>query len=412
MSSTAGDTRTIELGEHDRSAPLRLSEPVLETIESRINESATRLGYEYTQDGRVRLSSSSYVGLVALPNGTQVRIRPKAAGGNSLRLLLYAHGATSKTIDATVEALQGDVFLDAIGSLFVTRLQALLNHGLGKKYRTTEARESHLRGRLDLQRQLARGGVGDSEFAVEYETLTHDTVANQAVLYATHVVARLVTDRSLQNALRQREHQLRRDVTLRPVHGAELEQIHLDRRHDHYEDILRLAKIIIQASFVDNLQGGTQETYGLLVNMNRVFESVVERAATEGVTDAAWSVEAQSHITGLVTGGPPTVNMYPDFVIRDDDGQVRLVGDAKWKTGSPSQSDIYQMTSYQLVDDVPGLLLYPSQDGAMTTDYRVDDRLSLYLRELPTAHDVTDSESLGDVLSSAVTAVVESLTIN
>jgi 5-methylcytosine-specific restriction enzyme subunit McrC len=201
-------------------------------------------------------------------------------------------------------------------------------------------------------------------------------------------------------------------VTLRPVHGAELEQIQLDRRHDHYEDILRLAKIIIQASFVDNLQGGTQETYGLLVNMNRVFEAVVERAATEAVTDSAWSVDFQSRINGLVTGGPPAVNMYPDFVIRDDDGQVRLVGDAKWKTGSPSQSDIYQMTSYQLVDDVPGLLLYPSQDGAMTTDYRVDDRFSLYLRELPTAHDVTDSKSLGDVLSSAVTAVVDSLKIN
>jgi 5-methylcytosine-specific restriction enzyme subunit McrC len=68
------------------------------------------------------------------------------------------------------------------------------------------------------------------------------------------------------------------------------------------------------------------------------------------------------------------------------------------------------MTSYQLADDVPGLLLFPSQDGAMTTDYRVDDRLPLHLRELPTAHDVTGATSIGEVLSQAIAAEIEALT--
>ncbi len=410
MAPVHKNIETIELSEYDQSDPLQLPENVLNTIDSRINESTTRLDYEYTNDGGVRLQTSSYVGLVSLPNGVQVRIRPKAAGGNFLRLLLYAHGETAATIDSTVQALEGDLFLDAIGALFLDRLQQVVQRGLGKDYRTKQARENYLRGRLDIQRQLSRGNVAATTFEIEYEDLTHDTIENQTVLYATHLLSRLVTDSTIQSALRQREQQLRREVTLRPVQPAELEAIHLDRLTEYYDDVLRLATIVIQSTFVDNMQAGTQETYGLLVNMNRIFERVVERAAEDALSESSWQVEAQARLDGLVTGGPPAVNMYPDFVLRDQVGDVQLVGDAKWKTGTPSQSDIYQMTSYQLADDVPGLLLYPSQNSAVKTQYQIDDRLTLHLRELPTGQETNNFESFAQGLSDKLEAEITSLT--
>lgn len=410
MVSARREIETIELGEHDESTPVDLSEEVLNTIETRINESKTRLDYEYTEDGKVRLQTSSYVGLVSLSNEMQVRIRPKAAGGNFLRLLLYAHGASATTIDSTVRALQGDLFLDAIGSLFLNRLEQVVSKGLDKDYRTKKERAEFLRGRLDLHRQLSRGNAATTTFEIEYDDLTHDTIENQTVLYATHLLTRLVTDSSVQSALRQREQQLRREVTLRPVRISELDAIHLDRLKAYYEDVLRLARVVIQSTFVDNLQSGTQETYGVLVNMNRIFERVVERAAEDAMSQHPWQVEEQARIGGLVTGGTPTVNMYPDFVLRDQEGNVRVVGDAKWKIGRPSQSDIYQMTSYQLADDVPGLLLYPSQNGTIETDYRIDDRLSLHLRELPTGLDTTDFEAFTQKLSEKFAAEIQALT--
>ncbi|MFP8955054.1 McrC family protein [Natrialbaceae archaeon A-arb3/5] len=412
MASVHNDLETIELSEHDQSDPLELPGDVLDTIDTRINESTTRLGYEYTGEGTVRLKTSSYVGLVSLPNGMQVRIRPKAAGGNFVRLLLYAHGATAATVDSTVQALQGDLFLDAIAGLFLDRLQQVVQRGLSKDYRTKQAREKYLRGRLDIQRQLSRGNVTGTKFEIEYEDLTHDTIENQVVLYATHLLSRLVTDATLQSALRQREQQLRREVTLRPIRRAELDSIHLDRLTEYYDDVLRLATVVIQSTFVDNMQAGTQETYGLLVNMNRIFERVVERAAEDALSGSSWKVEEQAKIDGIVTGGTPTVTMYPDFVLRDQNNEVQLVGDAKWKTGNPSQSDIYQMTSYQLADDVPGLLLYPSQNGAIETEYQVDNRLSLHLRELPTGHEATDFDAFSERLSGALETEFTTLTSN
>jgi 5-methylcytosine-specific restriction enzyme subunit McrC len=402
MTSAIGDSETIVLEEYDQSKPLQLSESVLETIDNRINESTTRLDYAYTEEGKVRLRTSSYVGLVSLPNGMQVRIRPKAAGGNFLRLLLYAHGTTVTTLDSTVEALQGNLFLDAIGALFLERLQHVVKRGLDKDYLTKQARERYLRGRLDVHRQLSRGPVTATEFEVEYEDLTHDTIENQTVLYATHLLTRLVTERAVQSELRQREQQFRREVTLRPIESSELDTIQLDRLNTYYEDVLRLAKVIIESAFVDNLQAGTQESYGLLLNMNQIFEQVVERAAQDALSDSPWRVEDKAQIDGLVTGGTPRVRMYPDFVVRDECDDIQLVGDAKWKTGQPSQSDIYQMTSYQLADNVPGILLYPSQNDSVETAYQIDDRLTLNLRELPTGQDVTDFESFCRGLSDAL----------
>ena len=398
MASSLNDTQTIELSEHDRSAPLQLSEDVLDCIDAKINSSATRLKYEYTENGSVRLQTSSYVGLISLPGGIQVRIKPKAAGGNLLRLLLYAHGTTIATTDSTVEARQGDLFLDAIGSLFLDRLQQIIRRGLGKSYQTKQAREEYLRGRLDVHRQLSRGPAAGTTFEIEYEDLTHDTIENQTVLYATHLLARLVSTEALQSTLRQREQQLRREVTLRPIQAPGLDEIHLDRLNQYYEDILRLAKVIVQSAFVENLQTGTNETYGLLLNMNRLFERVIERAARDALSASSWRVEEQARIDGLVTGGTPKVEMYPDFVLRDQNGKIRLIGDAKWKTGRPVQSDIYQLTSYQLADDVPGLVLYPSQNGTIETEYQVDNRLPLHLRELPTGRMTSDFESFTDGL--------------
>jgi len=118
--------------------------------------------------------------------------------------------------------------------------------------------------------------------------------------------------------------------------------------------------------------------------MNTIFEKAIERAAQDMFRQSGeWEATPQSYIKPIATGGNPPVNMYPDVVIKRRD-EVQLVADAKWKTGTISQSDIYQMTSYMLAHNVPGLLLYPQQGGDIETSYRVDNRQDLQVREVAT----------------------------
>ena len=117
--------------------------------------------------------------------------------------------------------------------------------------------------------------------------------------------------------------------------------------------------------------------------MNKIFERAVERAVSEVVAERdGWSVASQVTTRNLVTDGKHSVSIRPDILIRDSEGEVALVGDAKWKLGRPSNADFYQIVSYQFAHDVPGVLIYPEQGGEVETEYSVVDQYSLSLLPL------------------------------
>lgn len=145
--------------------------------------------------------------------------------------------------------------------------------------------------------------------------------------------------------------------------------------------------------------------------MNRIFEQVVERAIREVLSDQ-WTVDSQHSTQNFVQGGKHTVTIRPDILVRDGDGNVRAVCDAKWKLGKPSNKDFYQLASYQMAYDSPGALIYPEQDGEVASECVVNNEYSLSLVEVPTRRGsigyreyVTEIKS---ALSKAVSSVLNS----
>nr|WP_246049014.1 McrC family protein [Natronomonas salsuginis] len=379
-------------------------------IESEINKQRTRLNYNYTADGSVILGSTHYVGIFSLPDGPTVEVRPKAAGTNLLHLYRYARGVAAPPLDSQSSVVAGRRFVDALATLYLEELETIWRSGLHTGYRHVQETEEHLRGRLNLQRQLQRQGPTGMEFECDYDELTADTVENRAVLYATRILASLVQSNGLRRELQQHVTRFRRRVTLVPVQPHQLDQIELTRLNDHYEDALRYAELIINGIYIDDFQSGTRPTLAVLIDMNRIFEAVVERAAREAIQDMdGLRVRGQGKVRGLVTGGKFPVRMRPDFVIRNHTDEVVFVGDAKWKTGSPNQADLYQLTAYQLADDVPGILVYPSQYQSIETEYTIQDTHSLRLVELPTAEGDRDYREFVEDFKTTLSGHLEDL---
>ena len=407
------DIETITLSEWSESQPLTLSDTDISFIEKQINADGTKLGIEYTGDGSVVLSSSRYVGIVALPDGPTIEVIPKSAGDNFVSLLQYANGVAAQTIQRRTEVQRGTAFLDALAALFVDEVETILQHGLAKAYQREQETEELLRGRLDIQRQLQRQGTIPTEFEVSYDDLTADIPANQGVLYAAVLLKRITTDQRLRQRLDQQTTRLRREVSVRQVRPHEFADIEVSRLNKYYRDALRLAELIVRNVYIEELREGKRGSYGLLINMDTIFEAVVERAFRDAVNQTAewdgWQVVGQANVTGLVTGGTPRVQMQPDFVVRNPDGEVVFTGDAKWKTGTVRQDDIYQLTAYQLADDVPGALVYPGQDGAVETEYTVRDRYPMAVHELPTSTDVEDFPAFCATLTQSAKSLLQEL---
>jgi 5-methylcytosine-specific restriction enzyme subunit McrC len=382
----------IQLDEHDQTDWLDLSDAALDALEEvNATDSGTRIRVEYGPDKAVRLHSSQYVGSIALPDGPDIRITPKAADTNFLPLLQYAHDVRATTYEDQTRAASGATFVDALAALFTAELNRILTRAPHHEYTHTESTETQLRGQLDLQRQLQRQGPSPTAFEVSYDELTSDTVANRGIYQATLRLTHLVEDEQLASQLQRQHQQLRTWVSTEPVTPAELARVEPSRLNEHYETILRLAEHVLRNSYLDSFIPTQQPSYGLLVNMNTIFENAIERAAQDALRESpGWTATPQSRIEPIATGGDPPVNMYPDVVIKRDD-TVELVADAKWKTGTISQSDIYQMTSYMLAHDVPGILLFPQQGGELETSYRVDDRQNLLVREVATQRSIVES---------------------
>lgn len=305
-SASPEEGTTISLREYESSDPLRLTDRALRALRTEINADDTeRLRLSFDEEGWAQLTATQYVGLVSLPDGITIEIRPNAAGTNLLHLLRYVHGIESTTIDRRTSMETGPAFIDTLGFLFDAELQRVVDRGLYREYQRTSGTERFVCGRVNVHQQLQTHGSTPTAFECTYDEHTNDTTANRALLYATTVSLRLVTDPSLRRSLRQRQQSLRRQVTLTPVRPVELEQVKLTRLNEYYESALRLTQFILQNLFFDDIQSGLSSTFSLLVNMNRIFEKVIEQAMTDVLEDwQGWTVRTQRTTRTLVTGGP------------------------------------------------------------------------------------------------------------
>lgn len=414
MSLAVGDQEgavdaDIQLGEYEESDPIELSESAARMLEQEVNGGSERDGdriqFRYTREGKAVLKATQYVGIVSLRDGPVIQIRPKAAGTNLLYLLQYAQDTTPTTFDSETPIEYGPTFIDAFGALFAAELRDVLNSGLHTDYRRVDGTESHLRGQLNIQRQLQRHPPTPTKFECTYDELTHDTTANRAILYATATLLGMVSDTDISQSLRQHQQLLRRRVELTHITPADLDGIQLNRLAEHYEDILRLSRMVIENAFVSELTAGNKTAFALLVNMNTVFENAVERAVDSIATDRGWRVEPQEKTRSLLTSSKHDVPLKPDVTIYDQSEPI-MVGDAKWKTDEPSNSDYYQLTSYMLGRDAPGVLFYPDCDGANKSSPEVANKYSLEIVELPTAEEFDRFGEFEDSFESSVSDAI------
>ena len=410
--SEAGETPprsdSIRLREHDTSAAFTASDSDIDFLQSL--DVPQPIEVEFTRDDKIRFSTSQYVGVMTLPSGTQIEVTPKESVSNVLWALQFALGVDANTIDSPTSLIQANTFVDALGALFASALEEVLQRGIHRDYQRRQEVSETVRGQIDVQRQLQRSTPVPTDFAIDYEAHTADTVLNRGILTATRWLVNLVESSALSSLLDHQRHRLRKHVSQEIVTASELEDVDLTRLNNHYEVVLDIARIVLAEEFFDDLLAGEQRSFGLFVNMNSIFEAMVERAFRLACSTLAhdWRVEDQASIPELIAG-PHAVSMTPDVVIRDSSEQGQLVADAKWKTGQSNSADVYQVTSYILAIGAPGFLVHPQQTGDSLGASCVNDAYQLETKELPTAESAPSYEAYRETLVQTVESWLDCL---
>lgn len=362
---------------------------------------------ELDRDGdrvTVLLSSTRYAGVISLPDGGQIYIKPKVTGTALLRLLQYSEYDQVDLIEQEAQVQAGTDYVELLGELFTDELRSVLRKGPEQAYERVTRDEEYVRGRLNVHQQLQTHGPAAPAFNCTHEELTRDTDLNQTVLYAGWLLHGVMEESTTQRHLRRLLMQLRRDVTLRPVSSEEGRNVELTHLNHHYQDILRIAILVLESTFIEDLAPGESSAYTILLLMEDRFEDVVQKATaslleTEPNTTASWG----DFFDDEIEFAPE-----PDVVIEDGQEPIAVV-DAKWKTdeGRPSREDIYQMVGYQTYSQSPAALVYPTNDdGGLEQTATVKNGQTLYVGTLPVIDNTADTTTYTQQLEEAMEEIL------
>lgn len=350
---------TIELApipEHGRSGPVRLTR---ETRAALIAAAGERLVIHATADPDVvTIGATSWVGALAVP-GLVVRVMPKVSVTNFFAML--GAGVSPDAFDHEhVTWSDTDELIDGVAYFAIRLIDSSTMRGLVHGYVPREERMRTIRGRL-LVEEFARRPWSAAEPQCRFDDFTADIVENQ--LFRCTLQAMLSWPQLAPHVRREALRVLGRfdGVADTPAtkHAAPLP---ITRLNEHYEDAMRLSRLVLQAMSLSH-EAGDQQANSLMVDMDDLFQRWIAqeldlRLAPEMRIERdedVWLDEGRA------------LTMAPDLVVRRG-SEVVLVGDAKYSMGADgyvASRDYLELVAYTSAMGLPtGLLVHCSSDRA------------------------------------------------
>jgi hypothetical protein len=413
MSITGGDDSIIHLTEWDETTVGW--EPTLNDHQAlaQINEDTTRLKLTPGPVG-VTLRSRQYVGNVGFPSGRTVVIEPKAAGDNFPYLLQFAD-RTGTSLPYPTRITTGEKFFEPVVEAYLDRLENLLASPHRRLHPDKHVRKGYSGSKLDPS-GAARFAAGDPTarpFKTEREDFNTD--ANKLLIAALDAIDQGYDVRDeLENRVRKARGRLSSYGIQWVGSDRQRQQLadNVDRlisttstAGEEYDEALRMAANIASGRFIDTIDVGNTVANSYLIDMNVVFEEVVEKifeAAAEEV--GPFRVDTNDRSTAL-TPNPAYITVQPDVVVKQRDGTPVFVADAKWKT-QVAAADRNQVVTYSVAYDCPVALVYPDQDGDCSETYDLRTGHSLHAMELPTGTAASTKEEFREKMVKPLSDVL------
>jgi 5-methylcytosine-specific restriction enzyme subunit McrC len=298
------------------------------------------LDVDIDRRGAIVVRPQSYVGRFRTED-FDIRIDPKVPVESVLAML----GDAFDLVDFMPRVLVGEhhSIEDLIVRAFVAEVEALLRLGLHRVYTESEEALSSVRGRVLVRATTDLFLRGVPRVACRFEEFTTNNVENQVVAAALRAVS---MNGALQPQHRLGARKLAGDFVgvdaLQQLDLDGVQRLGLDVRTRHYRRALGLAEMILRAMGFHERHGARRSS-GFLIDMNRLFETVLTKRLTQALSPIGFDVQRQVHTTLDLDG---EVQVRPDIVVRDRSGRSAIV-DAKYKNAAtPSQADMYQMIAY------------------------------------------------------------------
>lgn len=376
--------------------------------------------------GRHALRLHQYVGMLRVGD-LQVEVLPKLDGlsepamvrRNLIAMLAETRDLQLRASEAVGFLETSETFVSALARLYCRRLLEAVRRGIRQDYVLHQDQLPHLRGKVDWAAHVKFQMSQRLEFPCVFDDRSEDTSLNRVLKAALLAISPLLASPRTASMVTELRHSL--DAIAETVPPPDvLSRIQTDRMNRHLEPLLALAKLILGSQNPD--QGHTVQTghstYGLIWDMNVLFEEYVGRMAAKAVESVSLRVDLQSgarHLATETQHQKPAFLLKPDILIRQGRTPV-VVADTKWKRLDPtakdlgvSEADVYQMLAYAHRYEVERVfLLYPHHPALGTPGLKRVFEIQGKIRLGVITLDLSRLEGIPTALADALTPASKS----
>ena len=335
-------------------------------------------------DGSTR--TTQWVGVIQVP-GLQVEVLPKVddaqdsqARSNLLYMLSVAGQVPVRDRDLARLASRKAPLSETLTAIFADRLRRELLRGPERAYMRREENLRRFKGKLLIAQQTLRNAAHRERFFCRFDEFSEDTLMNRIFRAVCRVLLDSTHTPSTQDKLRH---------CLLLLDGVEdvfiqdelFDQITITRQNERFADVLRFCRLILRERS-PSVQAGSERSFSLLFDMNRVFEGFVagflKKQVIPQLDGYRLYPQAKNQRLHLMTSkGRGVLPLRPDLLIRASDDRL-FVLDTKWKQlsgeraqGGVGRDDLYQLYAYtKRYECERSVLLYPDV-GTECRDFKI-----------------------------------------
>ena len=258
---------------------------------------------------------------------------------------------------------------------FCQQLNRQLIQGKLREYKTEENNLSVIRGKLLINQQLRCNSSHKERLYCQYDELSENIYLNQLIRLALSLILPQVKSQRLKVEVVKLLNIFDNvdDISVNP---KEIQVPDLKRSDLRFNDVLELSVIFIK-TLSPNINAGKLESFALMFDMNKLFESWVASQLKPVAIKNGLILREQGprrYLAYREDIGKNVFQMKPDICLLDKDNKVVLIADAKWKVLDKqeiklgiSQTDMYQVHTYATEYSTNhSCLIYPNQEKELS----------------------------------------------
>ena len=303
---------------------------------------------------------------------TTIEVLPKAdkSGEEIWRNLLIGMiktvlGFNVKSTGSSSLKLKSNSILELYFELFVVEVEYLLHRGLIKKYRKTEGNQTSLKGALQFSKHISQNLVHKERFYVKYTQYSHEHIIHEILLKTIKLLANLNINPLLKDRIGVLTLNFPEMKEIK-VNESTFNKIVFDRKNQHYQTALEIAKLLL-LNYHPDVSKGRNDVLALMFDMNNLWEQFILVTLKRKLKTHQVTAQVTKSFWKPISGYPS--KMRPDIILKCKESQENYVLDTKWKNlngYNPSPEDLRQMYVYHRFYQAKKVaLVYPSDQHSI-----------------------------------------------